>query len=137
MRESRIDKGLRFHLDEQTTAYMARGLSRPEAERQARINFGGPARPGPLRRAARCGAGRSSKVCGAIGIAANSAIFAVVNAVLLKPLPYANSDRMRTMTDVRREPVAERPFVVLLVSGFGLLALLLAAVGMDGVAWTE
>lgn len=47
MRESRIDKGLRFHLDEQTTAYMARGLSRPEAERQARINFGGPARPGP------------------------------------------------------------------------------------------
>jgi predicted permease len=40
---------------------------------------------------------------------------------------------MRTMTDVRSASVAERRFIVWLVTGFGVLALVLAAVGIDGV----
>jgi putative ABC transport system permease protein len=40
---------------------------------------------------------------------------------------------LRTMTEVRSESVAQRRFIVLLVGAFGLLALILAAVGIDGV----
>src|ERR1700731_2455492 len=42
-----------------------------------------------------------------LGIGANSAIFSVIDAVLLKPLPYPNSDRLMALFE--SNPRQKRP----------------------------
>jgi hypothetical protein len=112
--ERELDAELRFHLDMLAAQNVALGMSPQDARRAARQTFGGveqvkdevrdtwiarvletaaqDARYGT--RSLRSNAGYSLAVIAtmALGIGANTAIFSVVNAVVLQPLPYERGD---------------------------------------------
>jgi putative ABC transport system permease protein len=120
-RERDMEEELAFHRAELEASHRRRGLSAADARRIAHIEFGGgiqtveawrDQRSLPwidmLRQDVRYGVRMLSRTPGftiaalltlAVGIGANAAIFAVVNAVLLRPLPFANGSRIVTLGD--------------------------------------
>jgi predicted permease len=116
MVERELDDELRFHVQQQTDKYMLAGLTSEEAARRVRLEFGGLDQVKEQCRDAR-GIGVLEEIVRnvryacrmlakrpgftavavgtlALGIGANSAVFSALNAILLRPLPFPDADRL-------------------------------------------
>ncbi len=117
--ESEMDAELRFHIEAHTEDLVRGGVPRPEALRRARLEFGGLEQTKEVCRDARGlnlidsltqdlrfalrtfrknpGFAATVIITLALAVGANTAIFSLVNALLLKSLPYAHPERLGTI----------------------------------------
>jgi predicted permease len=114
--ESELDTELQFHMENEIREHVGRGMSPAEAERRVRLAFGGMDQVKEDCREARgitavynllrdvqYGARKlihdwrfsvSALVILTLGIGVNTAMFSFVNSVVLRPRPFAESDRL-------------------------------------------
>src|SRR5262245_1274412 len=126
--EQELDEEIRYHLDRQIEEHIAKGMAQEEARYAALRALGGIEQQKEecrdmrrmnyiddllrdLRYAGRNlrrnpGFAALSILIMALGIGANTAVFSVVNAVLLKPLSYRDPDRIVTLSNASTTPEA-------------------------------
>jgi putative ABC transport system permease protein len=114
--EAELDEEVRSHFENQVEANRREGMSRQEATRRAQLTFGGVEEVKEECRdargvnfleitflALRCAVRSLCQNPGftavvvvslALGIGANTDVFSVVNAILLRPLPYEDPERI-------------------------------------------
>ena len=137
--EQELDEELRFHLDQLIAREMAAGKTADEARRIAMRSMDGIERQKEscrdMRRVPHIGSFfhdarqglravlRQPRFAGgviailALGVAASTAIFSIVDAVLLRPLPYASVDRLVEI----KESIAKREMYGVMAQDFLLL----------------
>ncbi len=125
MNEKKLDAELRYHFDRLVADYVRQGMSEAQARRKARQQFGGIDQVKEdcrdvratlwiestfqdirfaLRTLRKPPALAIAVICTlALGIGANTAIFSVLNAVLLRALPYPDADRLVALSEGSKE----------------------------------
>jgi putative ABC transport system permease protein len=128
--ECDLEDEMRFHIERQVTAYTRAGLSLEEAVRRARLEFGTfdqvreehrDARGIGLiedvardlryaMRQIRRAPGFSATVilCLTLGIGATTTVYSVVNAILIRPLPFPESDRLVRIAEYARSDARDQ-----------------------------